>query len=122
MKILLWFFLKFKWNLYSFYINRSRGVASGLTAGLFYFMAFLSKKTYYNLETTMSLPGVTLFYAILSAFALILMYLILPETEDRTLEEIELHFSDKTKKITDIKIIKSANNTNSKDVENWIQF
>lgn len=34
------------------------------------------------------------------------MYKILPETEGRTLEDIELHFSDHSKKITDHKIPK----------------
>lgn len=34
------------------------------------------------------------------------MYKILPETEGRTLEDIEMHFSDKTKKLTDHKISK----------------
>lgn len=32
------------------------------------------------------------------------MYAILPETEDRTLEDIELHFSDNNRKLTDRKI------------------
>lgn len=32
------------------------------------------------------------------------MYLTLPETEMRTLEDIELHFSDNSKSITDINI------------------
>lgn len=32
------------------------------------------------------------------------MYLILPETEGCTLEDIELHFSDNTRRITDIEI------------------
>lgn len=35
------------------------------------------------------------------------MYLLLPETEDRTLEDIEVHFSDNHRKITDRKIQKN---------------
>lgn len=34
------------------------------------------------------------------------MFLIMPETEQRSLEDIELHFSDNTKGITDIDIVK----------------
>lgn len=34
------------------------------------------------------------------------MYKILPETENRTLEDIEMHFSDSSKKLTDWKIQK----------------
>ena len=35
------------------------------------------------------------------------MYFLIPETENRTLEDIELHFSDNNRKITDIKIAKN---------------
>lgn len=35
---------------------------------------------------------------------MILMYFILPETENRSLEDIEMHYSDDTKKMTDIHI------------------
>lgn len=45
------------------------------------------------------------------------MYFVLPETEDRTLEDIELHFSDNSKKITDRKIRKSPK-LKANDVEN----
>lgn len=55
----------------------------------------------------MSLPGVSLFYCIISLFGLIISFFILPETENYTLEEIELHFMDNSKKITDWKIAKS---------------
>lgn len=34
----------------------------------------------------------------------------MPETEGRTLEDIEIHFSDNTKKITDIHIPKARKN------------
>lgn len=67
----------------------------------------MSIKTYYAVETKLSLPGTTLFYCIVSVCGFILMYLILPETEGRTLEDIEMHFSDNSKKITDHKIVKS---------------
>lgn len=43
------------------------------------------------------------------------MYKILPETEGRTLEEIEIYFSDNTRKLTDRKIPMSAKK--SKDIE-----
>lgn len=36
------------------------------------------------------------------------MYFTLPETEGRSLEDIELHFSDNNRKITDINIRMSA--------------
>lgn len=40
------------------------------------------------------------------------MYYILPETEGRTLEEIELHYSDDSKGITDTFIPKKAKANN----------
>lgn len=36
------------------------------------------------------------------------MYFYMPETENRTLEDIELHFSDNKRKLTDIRIRKIA--------------
>lgn len=52
------------------------------------------------------MPGVALFNSIVIFVGLILMYNILPETENRTLEDIEMHFADKSKKINDRKIRK----------------
>lgn len=45
------------------------------------------------------------------------MYLVLPETENRTLEDIEIHFSDNTKKITDRIILRNSPTKRSKDEE-----
>lgn len=50
---------------------------------------------------TLSMAGVSLLYSVISGVGLVFMYFILPETENRTLEEIELHFSDNSKKLTD---------------------
>lgn len=51
---------------------------------------------------------------------LIAMFFILPETEKRSLEDIELHYSDDTKKITDINIRinnhHSSNNRNNNKI------
>lgn len=71
-------------------------------------MAFCTTKTYYNLETSLSLFGLLTIYAFFDIFGLIYIYKYLPETERRTLEEIELHFSDNSKKLSDIKIRKNV--------------
>lgn len=47
-------------------------------------------------------------YSVISGVGLVFMYFILPDTDGRTLEEIEDHFCDNTKKITDRKIAKAA--------------
>lgn len=39
--------------------------------------------------------------------------LIMPETEKRTLEEIEMHFSDNSKSLTDIQIKKKSRSTHA---------
>lgn len=43
-----------------------------------------------------------------SVFRFICIYFLLPETECRTLEEIENHFADDSKSIFDLKIPKGA--------------
>lgn len=69
-----------------------------------YGLSFVSAKTYYPLETSLSMPGISLVNCLISAFGLILMYKIMPETENRSLEDIEAHFSDRSKSLTDRKI------------------
>lgn len=61
---------------------------------------------YYNLEVYLGLFGVTSFFTFFNVLGLIYTNNFLPETEGRTLEEIELHFSDDSKTICDIKIMK----------------
>lgn len=52
------------------------------------------------------MPGFSLLNCFIIAIGIIVMFNILPETENRSLEDIEIHFSDKTKKITNYKIEK----------------
>lgn len=95
-------------------------MATGLSAASNYAMTFVTTKTYHELETSLSIPGTSLFNCCIAAAGLILMYKILPETENRTLEDIEKHFSDDSKKITDYKIIKSEwnqKNVSDKEIE-----
>lgn len=95
---------------------RTRGLASGFTAALNYVLNFISTKTYYNLETSLSLPGFTLLSCIVIMIGWILAFAILPETEGRTLEDIELHFSDKSKKLTNHKIPKRRKIVHDQDL------
>lgn len=88
--------------------GRSRSLSSGITAALNYIMAFITTKTYFNLETSLTLPGLLLLYSVLDITGLVFIFFFVPETERRTLEEIELHFSDNNKKLTDIKIRKNV--------------
>lgn len=58
------------------------------------------------METSWSLPGVTLLTCGIIGLGLISLYSILPETTNRSLEDIEHHFSDNSKKITNRKILR----------------
>lgn len=77
-------------------------------------MAFCTTKTYFSLESSLSLFGVISLYAVVDIIGLVYIYIFLPETERRTLEEIELHFSDNEKKLSDIKIRKNLNMSREK--------
>lgn len=103
-------------------IYRSRGIASGLAAALTYILGSIAKKTYYNLEISLSMPGVTLLYCIIAAVGLVWTYNILPETENRSLDDIERHFSDNSKKLTDryIPISKSIGSKENSEKANEI--
>ena len=52
----------------------------------------------------LSLFGVITLYTVLSFVGIIFIYFFLPETEGRTLEEIEEHFSNNKLKLTNHKI------------------
>lgn len=72
-------------------------------------MTFVTTKTYFNLESAFSLPGVILFYGICGSIGAVFVYFFLPETEKRTLEDIEIYFSDNKRKLTDIHIERFSN-------------
>lgn len=90
-------------------------MASGIVAALNYIMSFISTKTYLNLERGLSLAGTILLYGCIGVFGFVFIFLFVPETERRTLEDIEVHFSDNKRKITDRKIQK---NTSFDDILN----
>ncbi|XP_055542460.1 facilitated trehalose transporter Tret1-like [Wyeomyia smithii] len=88
---------------------KNRSLACGITAALNYVMTFVTTKTYFNLESAFSLPGVILFYGICGSIGALFVYFFLPETEKRTLEDIEIYFSDNKRKLTDIHIERFSN-------------
>lgn len=96
---------------------RTRGLASGIAAAINYTLGFITTKTYYNLETALSMPGIAMFYCAIATLGLVLMFNIMPETENRSLEDIELHFSDNNKKITDWYIPRKDEMTKSNQVK-----
>ncbi|XP_037050613.1 facilitated trehalose transporter Tret1-like isoform X2 [Bradysia coprophila] len=87
---------------------KSRGFATGITAAINYLLTFISVKTYLNFETWFTLSGIMWIYGVAGLFGLFCVYRFLPETENRTLEDIELYFTDSRRKWTDIKIVKQT--------------
>lgn len=90
-------------------------MASGIVAALNYVMSFITTKTYLNLERSLSLWGTIFLYGLFGVVGFIFIFLYVPETERRTLEDIEVHFSDNNRKMTDRKIKK---NTSFDDILN----
>lgn len=75
------------------YPTNVRGMASGLSGGTGYFFGFLANKMFLKLLAAFTLPGTFWMYASVSLCGTVLLYFILPETEGRTLIDIEEHFS-----------------------------
>lgn len=114
--MILWNFFTFcgistiVWQILSeMFPYKTRGLATALSVAMNYALNFLCTKLYYNLEISLSLPGVTMFNCLFALIGWVLMYNILPETEGRTLADIEMHFSDKSKRLFDHKIPKPKN-------------
>ncbi|RZF38049.1 hypothetical protein LSTR_LSTR006448 [Laodelphax striatellus] len=76
---------------------RGRSLMSGLAAALSYVLSFAATKTFLGLEELLTLSGVTCLYATSSLIGFCIMYRYLPETEGKSLEEIEKTFSKKSK-------------------------
>lgn len=72
-----------------------RSTASGLSSGLGYIFAFLANKLFLSMVATLTLSGTFWFYSTVAFIGCIIFYFTLPETENRTLLEIEEHFLGK---------------------------
>lgn len=65
-----------------------RGAACGISAAFSSIVSFLLTKTYLNLTNWIGLHGTLFFYAFIIGVGWVYMYYYVPETEDRTLQEI----------------------------------
>ncbi|XP_067642478.1 solute carrier family 2, facilitated glucose transporter member 8 isoform X2 [Eurosta solidaginis] len=74
-----------------------RSTASGLVSGLGYIFGFLANKLFLQTLTALTLPGTFWFYSAVAFVGALVLFFVLPETEGRTLHEIEAHFSKKSK-------------------------
>lgn len=114
---------------------KSKAFATGIVATILYLSMFLASKSFYILETLMTLPGLGIFYGgigligyacrnkfrffshnncgkfVFPWFRFVGMYLTLPETEGRTLDEVESYFADRKRKFHDIQIPRKGQTT-----------
>ncbi|CAI6345707.1 unnamed protein product [Macrosiphum euphorbiae] len=73
--------------------NKSRGIAVGLSAGLSYLLVFILTKSYLAVENLLTLEYTMVFYGCFGIFGSLYLYFYLPETENKTLLEIEEFFT-----------------------------
>lgn len=69
-----------------------RSGASGFSSGIGYIFGFLSNKMFLGMVATMTLPGTFWFYSGIAMIGCIILFFTLPETEGKTLIEIETFF------------------------------
>lgn len=97
-----------------------RSASSGLSSGTGYICAFLSNFLFLPMLEWLTLSGTFWLYSAVAIVGCVILYFCLPETEGRTLIDIEEHFigrkllSDKTKRIT----MNNNNNNNMPNVPN----
>lgn len=73
----------------------TRGFSSGLTTCFNFICFFIVVKTFVQMSLAIETFGVFLVYASIALIGTIILYLILPETKNRTLQQIEDGFSRK---------------------------
>lgn len=71
---------------------RGRGVAAGFAAGVSYLMGFVATLLFLPLVDLLTLQGAFIIFLIFSFSGSVYMYFKLPETEGRSLEQIENFF------------------------------
>ncbi|KAH8278702.1 hypothetical protein KR018_007521, partial [Drosophila ironensis] len=84
-----------------------RNSASGFAGGVGYIFGFLANKLFLVMLSALTLPGTFAFYASVAFVGTFVLYFTLPETEGRTLGEIEAHFSKKS----DVNLLRKEPNT-----------
>ncbi|KAF0763715.1 facilitated trehalose transporter Tret1-like [Aphis craccivora] len=81
------------WTLVSeIYPNEAKGFASSLTTAIFYVLTFSATKIYLSVETTLGLNNTFFMMAGSSFVGFVYLYRNMPETENKTLMEIEEFF------------------------------
>lgn len=71
----------------------TRGLGSGLSSGFAFLCFFIVVKTGPAMLNGIGTPATFLFYGIIATLGTVFIYFFLPETKDKTLQEIEKHFA-----------------------------
>lgn len=69
-----------------------RNTAAGISSAMGYLIGYISCELFSNMVHIFTMNGIFWLYSIVTALACIILYFILPETENRTLQEIEDNF------------------------------
>ncbi|KMQ85625.1 facilitated trehalose transporter tret1-like protein [Lasius niger] len=70
-----------------------RSSATGASGMVGYILSSIANKTFLYMMNGISLSGTFVFYALINLAGLCFLYMMLPETEGRTLREIEEHYA-----------------------------
>lgn len=98
-----WFF----YSLVQVYPMNCRCAAAGISGAISYLIGFASNKSFLSLVASLTLHGTFWLYSSVSIGGCFVLYFILPETENKPLQEIETFF-DKRK----LKRFQAAQNLN----------
>lgn len=79
------------------YHNEIRDTATGLSAATGYLIGFLANKTFQQMVSAFTLPGVFLFYSGVALSGILALYFLMPETEGKSLAECCEHYSGGSK-------------------------
>lgn len=79
---------------------QGRGLAGGVSAAACYTFAFVVTKSFIDLKAYLHLPGTFYLYGIVGLIGLVYLYFRLPETEGKSLKDIETYFAKKKKNIS----------------------
>uniref|UniRef100_A0A182Q811 Major facilitator superfamily (MFS) profile domain-containing protein n=1 Tax=Anopheles farauti TaxID=69004 RepID=A0A182Q811_9DIPT len=69
-----------------------RAGGSGLAGGIAYIFGFIANKTFLKMLAVFTLPGTFWIYSMVAIVGAIILYKVLPETEGKSLQEIETYF------------------------------
>ncbi|ETN59674.1 sugar transporter [Anopheles darlingi] len=74
-----------------------RSGGSGLAGGIAYIFGFIANKTFLTMLATFTLPGTFWIYSLITIVGAMILYKVLPETEGKSLQEIETYFLPSSK-------------------------